>query len=166
MCKWIGLCMLAVSLASPRAVAEAPENVPRLCGVKGDAKAFQRIIDGWRQGYNEGDAAKVAELYAEDAYYLTQHFATGIVHGRPAIRAYVQLGVDAKYHIDSIRILSADCSRGFAYVITRYDADNGGQKVFGVNLVVLQKTGGRWLIVAHEAAVPDPASAIQRLDIR
>jgi hypothetical protein len=33
----------------------------------------------------------------------------------------------------------------------------------GVNLVVLRKKDGRWWIVAHEAAVPDPASAIRNL---
>jgi hypothetical protein len=29
---------------------------------------------------------------------------------------------------------------------------------------VLQRVGGKWLIVAHESAVPDPATAIQSLD--
>ncbi len=33
----------------------------------------------------------------------------------------------------------------------------------GVNLVVLRKIGGRWVIVAHESAVPDPANSIQFL---
>ncbi len=47
---------------------------------------------------------------------------------------------------------------------SRYQATNAGQTVFGVNLVVLKKIGNRWLIVAHEAAVPDHATAIKRLD--
>jgi hypothetical protein len=34
----------------------------------------------------------------------------------------------------------------------------------GVNLVVLRKIRGKWLIVAHESAAPDPACAIQHLD--
>jgi hypothetical protein len=42
-------------------------------------------------------------------------------------------------------------------------ADNG-QTAFGVNIVVLRKIGSKWLIVAHEAAVPDPNMAIQSLD--
>jgi hypothetical protein len=33
-----------------------------------------------------------------------------------------------------------------------------------VNLVVLRKIADHWLIVAHEAAVPDPATAILCLD--
>jgi uncharacterized protein (TIGR02246 family) len=123
-----------------------------------------QIVERWREGYNSGEASKVAALYTEDAYYLTQHFITGIVHGRAAIQAYIQLGADAKYHIDSIRTISIDCSDNFAYAITRYDATNNGQKAFGVNIVVLKKIDEKWLIVAHEAAVPDPSSAIQRLD--
>lgn len=128
-------------------------------------KALRNVTEQWKDGYNNGNAAKVAALYSEDAYYLTQHFVTGIVHGRAAIQAYVQRGVDARYHVDSIRTISVDCSPEFAYAITRYDATNGGQKAFGVNVVVLKKIRGKWLIVAHEAAVPDPETAIHKLDI-
>ena len=140
-------------IVAPGSCTSAPNNV-----------AAQRIVEDWKAAYNNGDAAKVAALYADDAYYLTQHFVTGVVHGRADIQAYIQRGVDAHYHLDSIRIYSIGCSGDMIYVITRYDATNAGQKVFGVNLVVLRNTGGRWLIVAHEAAVPDPATAIQRLD--
>jgi ketosteroid isomerase-like protein len=118
----------------------------------------------WKNGYNDGEAAKVAALYTEDATYLTQHFVTGIVQGRPKIQAYVQRGVDAKYHIDSIEVLSTGCSGKMAYAITRYESTNRGQKAFGVNILVLKKTGKKWLIVAHESAVPDPATAIQSLE--
>ncbi|HUX11193.1 MAG TPA: nuclear transport factor 2 family protein [Terriglobia bacterium] len=120
----------------------------------------------WKGGYNGGDADKVAALYAEDAFYLTQHFATGIVHGLANIKAYVKRGIDAGYHLDSLQIISVDCSGdNMFYAITRYDATNAGQKVFGVNLVVAKRDAGGWRIVAHEAAVPDPATAVQRLDV-
>jgi hypothetical protein len=33
----------------------------------------------------------------------------------------------------------------------------------GVNLVVLRKVGQKWMIVAPEAAVPDPATAVETL---
>jgi hypothetical protein len=65
-------------------------------------------IEQWREGYNSGNASKVAALYKEDAYYLTQHFITGIIKRRAAIQAYVQIGVDSKYHIDSTHALSLD----------------------------------------------------------
>ena len=121
-------------------------------------------MEGWKNGYNSGDPEKVASLYSDDATYLTQHFVSGVVHGRPAIKAYVKKGTDAHYKIDTIKLLASDCSSEFAYAITRYEAVNGDQKAFGLNLVVLQKKHDRWLIVAHESAVPDPATAIQSLE--
>ena len=71
--------------------------------------------------------------------------------------------MNAKYHIDSIRILSTDCAGDMAYSIDRYESTNDGQKAFGVNVVVIKKFGGDWRIVAHESAVPDPATAIKDL---
>jgi ketosteroid isomerase-like protein len=123
----------------------------------------EQISQDWKDGYNSGDAPKVAALYTDDAYYLTQHFVTGIVHGHAAIQAYVQLGVDAHYHLDKIDILEKHCSRDFAYAITRYESTNAGVKAFGVNLVLMKKIDGKWKIVAHESAVPDPAAAVQKL---
>jgi len=129
-----------------------------------DESALRRIPVHWKDDYNNKDAAGVASLYSESAYYLTQHFVSGVVHPRAKIQAYVQRGADAGYHIDSIEMLSLECSGDFAYTITRYLATNGGEKAMGVNLVVLRKIAGKWLIVAHEAAVPDPATAVQSLD--
>jgi len=134
--------------------------------------------------YNSGEASKVAALYADGASYLTQHFATGIVEGRKNIQAYVQRGIDAHYHIDSIEVLKVNCAcstpmpslkarlRGsravrqcnFAYAIARYQSTNAGRKAVGVNLIVLRKFQNEWGIASHEAAVPDPATAIQKLD--
>jgi len=131
-----------------------------------DIKAIRAIIQEWQDGYNSGQAAKVAELYTQDASYLTQHYISGIIHGRDSIQAYIQLGVDAKYHIDSIRIKEIHVEENFAYVITRYYSLNGGVKAFGVNLVVLKRIDGKWMIVAHEAAVPDPKEAIRDLRIK
>jgi uncharacterized protein (TIGR02246 family) len=131
-----------------------------------DRTALTKIPEQWKEGYNQGHAAQVARLYTEDAYYLTQHFVTGVVHGRAAIQAYVQRGVDAKYHIDSIEVMAMDCSGDLAYTVGKYESTNAGQKASGVNVVVLRRFAGRWLIVAHEAAVPDPATAVQRLNVQ
>jgi ketosteroid isomerase-like protein len=161
------LCVILLcSLAYPQETAATATAVPQKhCAVPADDAALSRIAEQWKDGYNNGHAADVASLYAENATYLTQHLATGIVQGRAAIQAYVQRGIDAKYHVDSIQILSTVCSGDLAYTIGRYESTNAGQKAFGVNLVVLRKIGGKWLIVAHESAVPDPATAIQNLDI-
>jgi ketosteroid isomerase-like protein len=120
----------------------------------------------WRfpkPGKNRRDAAQVASLYSEDAYYLTQHFVSGVVYPRDQIQAYVQRGVDVHYRVDSIDVLHSYCAGDFAYTITRYHSTNGEQKAMGVNLVVLRKIAGKWVIVAHESAVPDPATSIQSL---
>ncbi len=166
------LLLLTILICSPVARSqERPVNArPGLAAQNGctnaaDVNAIRKIPVLWKNNYNSGNAAGVASLYAENADYLTQHFISGIVHGRAAIRAYVQLGVDARYHIDFIQILSMGCSGDLAYTMGRYEASNAGQKAMGVNLVVLRKIKGRWLIVAHEAAVPDPSTAVRRLDM-
>jgi len=155
----------AVVLSQETAVKPSAASASQhRCTAGNDAKDIRQIAEQWKNGYNRGDAARVASLYAEDAYYLTQHFVTGIVNGRAEIKAYVQRGVDAGYHVDSINIISVDCSGDLGYAVGRYESTNSGQKAFGVNLVVLRKSGNKWLIVAHESAVPDPATAIPRLD--
>ena len=157
----VGVILLSVNiaLAQPTDRAAGP-NAQTSCA---DSSALNQIVERWKTGYNEGDSARVAALYAENAYYLTQHFVTGIVHGRAAIQAYVQNGVSAHYRVDSIQVVTMHCVGDFAYTVTRYESTNAGQKAFGVNLVVLQRLEGHWMIVAHEAAVPDPATAIQHL---
>jgi len=160
------MCLVGVVLLSVNIALAQPTD--RAAGPKAqtgcaDTSALNQIVERWKASYNDGDAAKVAALYAENAYYLTQHFVTGIVHGRAAIQAYVQNGVSAHYRVDSIQVVTMKCVGDFAYAVTRYESTNAGQKAFGVNLVVLQRLEGQWKIVAHEAAVPDPATAIQHL---
>ncbi|MDE3188842.1 MAG: hypothetical protein KGM96_15120 [Acidobacteriota bacterium] len=70
-----------------------------------------------------------------------------------------------RYHIDSIKIVHVGRAGNFIYVIARYESTKGGQKAFGVNLVVAGKTANGWRIVVHEAVVPDPATAVHHLDI-
>ena len=157
----VAFCIPAlILLLIPRPSANVKSS---RCATTGDDQAIATIADTWKDAYNAGDAAKVAALYTPDAYYLTQHFVDGIVHPRPFIQAYVQRGVDARYHIDSIEAVSTVCSGDFAYAITRYHSTNGDQKAMGVNLIVMRKIKGKWLIVAHESAAPDPATAIQTL---
>jgi uncharacterized protein (TIGR02246 family) len=158
------ICIIGACLMFPIGVAiSTPKAEVRECNSPADDRAISAISEAWKEGYNGGDAAQVASLYSEDAYYLTQHFVSGIVHPRDQIQAYVQRGVDAHYRVDSIEVVHSVCSGPFAYAITRYRSTNGEQKATGVNLVVLRKIGGRWVIVAHESAVPDPANSIQSL---
>lgn len=128
-----------------------------------DEKALREISERFQAGYNNGVASQIGALYAPDAYYLTQHFAGGILRGREQIQAYFQRGIDARFRIDTIDVLKLDCSGDLAYTVGRYESTNAGVKARGVNVLVLRKTAGKWLIVAHESAVPD-ATAIPKLD--
>jgi uncharacterized protein (TIGR02246 family) len=162
----LSLVVWCAAFAQAQASLTQPPPTPpsvSTCTVAADDQAIRGIPEHWKDGYNAGDAAEVAALYADDAYYLTQHFATGIIHGRHDIQAYVQHGIDARYRIDAIELLATICSGDIAYAITRYRSTNAGQQAVGVNLVVLRKVGNHWLIVAHEATVPDPATAIHSL---
>lgn len=163
-----GCCSICLSLllacCALAATAHAQTANTTQCSAQDEA-ALRQIAEDWKRGYNHGEAAKVAALYTPDAYYLTQHFKEGIVRGREQIKAYVQHGIDVHYRVDVIEVIAVTCAGDFAYTIDRYESTNAGQKAFGVNLVVLRKLDQRWLIVAHEAAVPDPATAIQSLDI-
>jgi uncharacterized protein (TIGR02246 family) len=163
--SFVLICAVAVRSPGTRESAHSGFAAGNSCTDSSDAEAIRQIAVQWKNGYNSGDAAGVATLYAEDADYLTQHFITGIIHGRAAIQAYVQRGVDAHYRVVSIQIVSMACSGDMAYTVGRYESSNAGQKAMGVNLVVVRKINGRWLIVAHEAAVPDPATAVRDLDI-
>ena len=157
-------CLLVCVLLTTSSYAQRSGTSPLGQGICGEIDAVARqIAERWKDGYNSGHADQVAALYTENAYYLTQHFVTGIVHGRANIKAYVQRGVDAKYHVDSIEILATDCSGNMAYSIDRYESTNGREKAFGLNIVVIKRFAEGWRIVAHEAAVPDAAMAIQKL---
>ena len=165
--RWIlSVILLSVALAyaqSKPADVSTDEIAAKSCS-SADESALRQIGEQWKDGYNTGNAAKVAALYSEDAYYLTQHFVSGFVHPRSQIQAYVQRGIDARYHIDTIEVVRLECSGDFAYVIARYESTNAGEKAFGVNIIVIKRVQEKWLIVAHESAVPDVATAIQSLD--
>lgn len=161
---------LVLSLALYVPITQAQTNKPASdslpatrCSTPSDDQAIRDIPERWKAAYNAGQASQVSSLYSDDAYYLTQHFVSGIIHGRADIQAYVQRGIDAKYRIDAIDVLATECSGDFAYAITRYHSINTGRNDIGVNLVILRKKKHQWLIVAHESAVPDPATAVQHL---
>ena len=151
--------------AMPPAILPTTSQTALHCAAPDDEAQLVDITQEWKRNYNAGNAAGVAALYTPEAIYLTQHYVTGVVAGRRAIQAYVQRGVNARAQVDKIEVLRTECSGDMAYVVDRYTATNAGQTAMGVNLVVLCKLGGQWRIVAHEAAVPDPATAVQQLDI-
>ena len=85
---------------------------------------------------------------------------------RPIASEISEYGLSSLKHIEfSVLIISTGCSGDLAYTVGRYESTNAGEKSVGVNVVVVKKINGRRLIVAHEFAVPDPATAIPHLDI-
>ena len=159
----LAFCLISSAQAQTKPASNPFPAPATQCSVLTDDRAIRAIQKCWKSAYNAGQASQVSDLYSDDAFYLTQHFVTGVIHGRSDIQAYVQRGIDAKYRIDSIDILATQCSGDFAYAITRYRSINAGRNDIGLNLVVLRRQNGRWLIVAHEAAVPDPATAVKSL---
>lgn len=117
-----------------------------------DHEVLGDIAGRWKALYNGGDAARVAELYIEDGYYLSSHV---LAHKRPAIQSYFQRGISGGGHIDWIRPLKIHVAGELAYFAGTYQATNAGVTVDGRLLLVLQKVDGKWLIAAHEVAVRD-----------
>jgi uncharacterized protein (TIGR02246 family) len=120
-----------------------------------DDQQLRDVATLWKEAYNRKDAKAVAHLYADDAYYVSQHVPGGFIHGRKAILANTERGISGGGHVDSIEILKSEIMGDLAYSVGTYHATNSGQKVTGRNILVLKKMSGRWLIVAHTSVVPD-----------
>jgi ketosteroid isomerase-like protein len=117
-----------------------------------DEQAMGDIAQHWKASYNAGDAARVAALYTEDAYYLSAHI---LAHGRQAIQAYWQRGILAGGHIDFIKPLTIFRSGDLGYCAGTYQATNAGVTVDGRILLVFKKVNNKWLIAAHQTVVRD-----------
>jgi ketosteroid isomerase-like protein len=85
------LCFLLILLASVSAIAQIT-----------DEQQIRQISQAWMDAYNRNDAAAATALYAEDGYYVSQHLSNGIIQGREAIKANIQLAINGGGHIDSI----------------------------------------------------------------
>src|SRR5436305_204603 len=112
------LSVFALILLSTFATAADPHADPTpttRCSVAADDRAIRAVAEELKNAYNTGHPEAVAALYAPDAYYLTQHYVTGILHGRDEIHAYMKGGTDAGYKIDKIETYSTYCSGNLAY---------------------------------------------------
>jgi uncharacterized protein (TIGR02246 family) len=152
--KQIFVCLAMFCVMLPSAVAQtaAPETGSHDRLGSADEVAIRRISADWIRFYNAGDAARVAELYTEDGYYLSAHI---LAHGRAAIQAYWERGIKAGGHIDFIKVLTLSYARDLGYCAGTYQATNAGVTVDGRILIVVRKVNGRWLMAAHETVVRD-----------
>lgn len=133
-------------------IASAQQKKPAMSA---DEQQIRAIAEKFKDAYNRNDGTAAAALYAEDAYYVSQHVRGGILQGREAIKANIEKGAGGGGHIDSIEILTLGFDKKFAYTVGTYHATNHGEQVTGRNIVVLKKFGSKWLIVAHTSVVPE-----------
>jgi len=146
---YAALCM-ALPIAAQQTAVPKPEV--REQPMSADEAAIRQIPEDWIRFYNAGDAAKVADLYTDDGYYLSAHI---LAHGRQAIQAYWERGIKAGGHLDFIKPLTLYYSGDLAYCAGTYQATNAGVTVDGRILIVLRKVNGKWLMAAHETVVRD-----------
>jgi len=143
------LCMALPFAASQTAL---PKPDMREQSLSGDEASIRQVSEDWIRFYNAGDATKVAALYADDGYYLSAHI---LAHGRRAIQAYWERGIQAGGHIDFIKPLTIYYTGDLGYCAGTYQATNAGMKVDGRILIVLRKVDGKWKMAAHETVVRD-----------
>ena len=109
------------------------------------------LRDAYIAAFNAKETDKVAGLYAADAILNTPD---GSFSGRDAIRAYIQKLFDQG--VSDLQVVSTKTS-GDATM--QYDAGDFSEKLNGQDLkgryvVVIRKTAGKWLIVAHADVAP------------
>ena len=114
---------------------------------------FRASAEQWKEAYNSGDAGKLLPLYAEDAEYISSHVPGLMATGRDRVIANFARGMSMGGHIDSVEVLSTVVSTDLACIVTRYVANNAGQRAEGRNLLVMRKVGRKWLIVKHMTVV-------------
>jgi ketosteroid isomerase-like protein len=130
---------------------QAPPGVDGTAAAAQDQAAVRDLPQAWMTHYNGGDAAKVASLYAEDAFYLSAHV---LARGREQIREYWGRGIAAGGHVDRIEPIFVSVSGTLGYFVGRYEATNAGVTVDGRLLIVVRKEDGV-CIAAHETVVRD-----------
>lgn len=118
-----------------------------------DLAAIKKIRETWVQEFNAGHADKVAALYADEAVLMRK---SGTVHNRESIQADLDRSINTargrQYVVHSLR---TEGSGNIVYDTGMYDEDFPHHVAEGNYLMVIEKIGGEWKIVAH-AAVPNP----------
>ncbi len=108
---------------------------------------IQQLNDKWAAAFNQGDAAAVAAMYAEDAYVLPP--GGDMVKGRGAIEAFwkaamQQVGQPKLVTLDVLR-LGPRAAREIGAVTLETKAQPP-QQIVGKYVVVWRRIGGHWLL--------------------
>jgi uncharacterized protein (TIGR02246 family) len=157
---------LAAGCAKPATpTASAPDTAA-------DEAAIAAINPAWFKAYNEGDADRIAALYAEDAVFNAP--ALRALRGREAIRAYLAQDIAGSMAAGLAFVPAATTEHGLSGDLgwewgTFSLTDKSGATVdTGKYVTVYQRLGGKWLIIRDifntdtppPAAGPAPASAV------
>lgn len=137
-----------LALAVAGAMAQ-PAETPEAARVE----EFRIRAEEWRTAYNAADSAALAHMYTPDARYISGHVRGLVLEGRTQLIANFLNGVRLGGHVDSVVVLSVETSCDLTTLLCSYEATNAGVEASGRNLLVLKKTGGRWLIHLHMTVV-------------
>jgi uncharacterized protein (TIGR02246 family) len=111
-----------------------------------DDRALREVVTRYEAASNEGDAAALAALYADDALLLPPD--GGVVSGRVAILEFWQDGIEPGI---SFEVVGSRATGGSGYVVGRFmvDASATAPADSGKYVLCLQRQrDGGWLVVA------------------
>lgn len=117
-------------------------------------KDIDAVRKAWEEAYNAKDAAKVADLYTDDA---TMASPGGVAEGKEQIRTALQKGIDDGQTIVAITPTRTEVKGDLAYEDGTFQQKKGDQEMRGNYLVVLKKVGTQWKLAAHNDVVPAPS---------
>jgi ketosteroid isomerase-like protein len=116
-----------------------------------DSSAIRSSQDAWYKGFNSGDGAGVAALYADDAVLMAPNLPAA--HGIVAIREYYSKAAP-EFQASGLNAVEGPIgdigmSGDLAWQSTTYTVtDKSGATVeAGKILTVLQRGGGKWMII-------------------
>lgn len=128
------------STRMPRAEAQEAVAAPGELSVELPPE-LARVLTDYEAGWKAGDAAALANLFAEDGFVLSN--GGPAVKGRPAIqKLYTRNGSPL-----SLRAFAYAASGDAGYIIGGYSGERG-KPDDGKFTLTLRKADGRWLIVS------------------
>ena len=104
------------------------------------------IRNQYLQAYNSHNADAVLALYADDAVLLSE---AGVFTGRSEIRKWLQVALDQGSVLEAITAIREKPDNSIAYGTGRTKRLVGQEVHLGRYLIVLEKRGGKWMIVEH-----------------
>jgi uncharacterized protein (TIGR02246 family) len=161
----IGLRKLAIVMTVLAVAAGCAKPAPPAPDTTADEAAISAINPQWFKSYNEGDADRIAALYAEDAVFSAPGLPA--LRGREAIRAYLVQDIANSSAAGLSFVPPATAEHGVSGDLawewgTFSLTDKSGATVdTGKYVTVYQRMGGSWLIIRDifNTDTPPPAAA-------